>query len=75
MCNYDDIIHSFQEYNDTLLMTYLAMFTNCSRYAVTSWPDFFLLIHKFFDSLDHSSLEISLMLSSFLNLQHNERVS
>jgi hypothetical protein len=25
-----------QEYNDTLLMTYLAMFTNCSRYASVS---------------------------------------
>jgi hypothetical protein len=34
----------FQEYNDTLLMTYLAMFTNCSRYAsISLWN---LLIRK-----------------------------
>jgi hypothetical protein len=39
MCNNDDAIHCFQEYNDTLLMTYLAMFTNCSRFALTSFTD------------------------------------
>lgn len=33
-----------QEYNDTLLVSYLAMFTNCSRYDVWGFCDFFFLI-------------------------------
>lgn len=42
----------FQEYNDTLLITYLAMFTNCSRYGLLTFVLLIIVIKLFYSGLE-----------------------